>query len=771
MSKNRVKIVFVIFLFFQTFTTVVSAQNKVVKILHKNEPIYGALISDSATQKIIAISDMGGLAEIPIATKTIIIKALGFDVISYAMSRCESSCVVLLIENNQLLDQVVITESRSNKLQKRATTSLERIEPKLITQTAPISAEKIIERVSGVSVVDNQPNIRGGGGWSYGSGSRVQVLLDGMPMLSGDAGQVLWSFIPTEGIENVEIVKGAASVLYGSSALNGIIHFKSRAATIEPFAEVSISSGAYDLHKRKSIQNGRTNVTNVSSVYLQKFGNLEAKLTLNMLRDGGYLNFNNENRNRLGIGLKQIFPKKNIILGINALIQQGESNSFLLWENYERAHISLDGATTLNNSTRMALDPYFKWATNYGNHSINTRILTVDNQVDNGDPNNDQSNASTFVYGEYRFNSTIEKLQLKYDLGLVYNYTQTQSPLFLGFQTADNQSVYLQLERDFFEKLAFSGGVRWERFRLNDMIRTQPVLRTGLNYEVTKTTFLRTSFGQGYRFPSIAESYISTTVGPVSIFSNPNLQPERGNNLEFGIKQGWKIKNIQGIIDVALYRMRLYDMLEFTFAQWGSQVPPTYGAGFASLNTGLAQIQGVDISAVFKGQTGPIKWDGFMGYTLTSSKSLEPEKIYAKDSSGNELSYKSTSYNSENLRLKYRPLHQFKWDVMLEYQKFFLGIGGLFQSVTENIDAAFMEIPLTLFVKGIDTSMQENKSIINTLNIRIGMKIRANMNVSIIVDNLTNQEFHLRPGLMGPPRLMRFQFQYRISEKKEKKGT
>jgi outer membrane receptor protein involved in Fe transport len=214
--------------------------------------------------------------------------------------------------------------------------------------------------------------------------------------------------------------------------------------------------------------------------------------------------------------------------------------------------------------------------------------------------------------------------------------------------------------------------------------------------------------------------------------------------------------------------MRLYDMLEFTFAQWGSPVPPTFGAGFASLNTGIAQIQGVDISAVFKGQTGPIKWDGFIGYTLTSSKALEPEKVYAKDSSGNELSYKSTSYNSENLRLKYRPLHQFKWDLMMEYQKFYFGLGGLFQSVTENVDAAFLELPLTLFVQGIDTSMQENKSIINTLNVRIGMKIRHNMNISIIVDNLTNQEYHLRPGIIGPPRLARLQFQYRISEKRKK---
>lgn len=666
-----------------------------------------------------------------------------------------------------LLNQVIITESRNQKEQKRATTSIESIKPQLITQTAPISADKVIERISGVSVVDNQPNIRGGGGWSYGSGSRVQVLVDGMPMLSGDAGQVLWSFVPTEGIENVEIIKGAASVLYGSSALNGIIHFKSRPASEEPFVDISITGGVYDEHRREGLKNGRSGIGNVSSVYLQKFGNLEAKLTLNMLRDDGFLNFNDERRNRLGFGLKQIIPNKNIVVGTNVLVQDGTSSSFLLWETYENGTQSLDGANTINNSKRLAIDPYFHWTTKYGSHHFNSRLINIDNKVDNGDITNDQSNSSFLIFGEYRYHSEFEKIGLNYDIGVVASYTETQSPIFQGFQIAQNQSVYLQLEKMFFKKLSFSGGIRYERFQLNDIIKTQPVFRSGLNYELFKSTFLRASFGQGYRFPSIAESYIATTVGPVSIYPNPNLNPELGYNMEFGIKQGWKIKGLQGVFDVAFYQMRLYDMLEFTFAQWGDPLPPNFGAGFSSLNTGVGQIRGIDVSQIFKGTVGPIKFDGFLGYTLTSSRALEPDLIYGEDFSGNELSYMSTSSNTDNLRLKYRPLHQFKWDIMFEYQKFFIGVGGLYQSVAENIDVAFIDFPLSLFVTGIDTSLTENKSIISTLNLRVGMKIRTDMNLSVIIDNLTNQEFHIRPGIIGAPRLIRLQYQYRLNGRKK----
>ena len=51
-------------------------------------------------------------------------------------------------------------------------------------------------------------------------------MVDDMPLISGDAGQVQWSRIATENINQVEVIKGAASALYGSSALNGIINIR-----------------------------------------------------------------------------------------------------------------------------------------------------------------------------------------------------------------------------------------------------------------------------------------------------------------------------------------------------------------------------------------------------------------------------------------------------------------------------------------------------------------------------------------------------------------
>ena len=77
--------------------------------------------------------------------------------------------------------------------------------------------EILMNQSPGVQVVDGQANIRGGSGWSYNTGSRVLVMVDDMPLLSGDRGTVEWDMIPMENVSQIEVIKGASSVLFGST--------------------------------------------------------------------------------------------------------------------------------------------------------------------------------------------------------------------------------------------------------------------------------------------------------------------------------------------------------------------------------------------------------------------------------------------------------------------------------------------------------------------------------------------------------------------------
>ena len=129
-------------------------------------------------------------------------------------------------ETAKELGLIVVSAGKFEQRIEDVTVSMNVIKPKLIEEKNTTTMEDIIDQSPSVNIIDGQANIRGGSGWSYGAGSRVAVLVDDLPMLTADAGDVKWSFLPVENVEQIEVLKGASSVLFGSSAMNGIINVR-----------------------------------------------------------------------------------------------------------------------------------------------------------------------------------------------------------------------------------------------------------------------------------------------------------------------------------------------------------------------------------------------------------------------------------------------------------------------------------------------------------------------------------------------------------------
>ena len=101
---------------------------------------------------------------------------------------------------------------------------------------------------------------------------------------------------------------------------------------------------------------------------------------------------------------------------------------------------------------------------------------------------------------------------------------------------------YTQLEFRPLYRLKAVAGIRLEQNSLDGINdKLVPVLRAGLNWQAADFTFLRASFGQGYRYPSIAEKHASTTLGSVTIFPNPGILPESGRSLETGGNRDYRL--------------------------------------------------------------------------------------------------------------------------------------------------------------------------------------------------------------------------------------
>ena len=147
--------------------------------------------------------------------------------------------------SSELLDHVIVSAGRFEQSAKKVTVSVDVLPPRIIESRGTTSLETALEQSPGVSFVDGEPQIRSGSGFSYGAGSRVMMLVDDLPVLSGDAGRPTWGFLPLENIEQIEIIKGASSVLFGSAALSGVINIRTRYPDARPLTRVSVQHGVF----------------------------------------------------------------------------------------------------------------------------------------------------------------------------------------------------------------------------------------------------------------------------------------------------------------------------------------------------------------------------------------------------------------------------------------------------------------------------------------------------------------------------------------------
>ena len=142
--------------------------------------------------------------------------------------------------------------------------------------------------------------------------------------------------------------------------------------------------------------------------------------------------------------------------------------------------------------------------------------------------------------------------------------------------------------------------MRLEAYSLNgEAADYKPIFRAGATLKVLQGTFVRGSYGQGYRYPTIAERFIRFSSGTIGVFDNPDLKPETSENAEVGVKQAFKFKNFYGYLDISFFQQNYDNTIEYLFGFWDSTYTFAIG-GFKFLNTGKSRILGTDISLTGK---------------------------------------------------------------------------------------------------------------------------------------------------------------------------
>lgn len=720
------------------------------------EPLIGVIVTSAEGTG--AVTDVLGAYKIKVSTGTakITFTYTGYrtEIRDVTITEGQSQKLdVVMVSTSKELDIVVVSSGRYEQKIGEVPVSMEVIKPALIQNKNTTNINEIIDQTPGVNVTDDQANIRGGSGYSYGSGSRVLLVVDDMPMLSGDAADVKWNYLPIENVSQIEVMKGASSALFGSSALNGVIHFRTAYPTSTPQTTVTMFTGFYDNPPRPELKwwpNANPSFSGINFGHSRQIGNFDLVLGGHVFNDDGYRYLETEDRIRMNINTRYRFKKvEGLSAGINFNIMRTRGGLFILWENDSLAYMPMDSSIQHYTNFRYNIDPFIIYHGPKGHrHSLRTRLYVTDNNNDT-----EQGSFAEFYYGEYQYQYRF-KNSLAVTAGIVGTFTDVHSDMYLD-RKAHNVSGYVQFDRKFFDRLFVTIGARFEYFKMDttsteynlrvnnsDTITLpfRPVMRIGVNYQAAKATYLRVSYGQGYRFPCIAEKYIRTSAGGLEIYPNEELQPEYGQSAEIGIKQGISLGKWRGYADAAIFWMEYTNMMEFTFGAYGNPVTdPFFGFGFKSINVGTTRIRGVDFSLMGEGMVGPVSLTVLAGYTY-----MDPVSLTYNDSI--DTLFATANYNI----LKYRYKHLAKFDFEVGYRKFSFGLSMRYNSFMENIDQIFVDADN--IIPGVGRYRERFNTGDLVFDSRIMYRVNDMFRVAIITNNLFNREYSSRPADVKAPR-------------------
>lgn len=761
-----------------------------------DQPLIGVLVETDGGLK--TRTDMNGTFSLPVTSYPVTLSFKFFDFKTKTETVLEpmgdEKLVVTMTPLTQNLEGVVVSASRREQNIEDVPVSLDIIKPELIENKALNNVEEAVNQAPGAYAMDGQVSIRGGSGFSYGAGSRVLVVWNDVPLLSADAGDAKWQSIPIENVSQIEVLKGASSVLYGSGALNGIISLRDKEPTKVGETKLSYQTGVYDQPKRKSLRWSNKSLfsSQFNAYHGKMFDKFGYTVSVYDFRTDGFRAGEEQNRFRFnGSFIFKPEKVKRLKAGLNYSANVERKGLFIIWESDSLAYQPSGGtedpfsdtsSLSVTENIRLTLDPYVKWFDKFDNkHSIQNRWYYTDNRSQDG-----QSAAASMYYTDYKFERKF-KNDFVLTTGLTGIFNVVRSELY-GDHDSRNYALYAQLEKSF-GKLDITGGVRGEYFQQNELdpdsrvyfsndsttaVPVRPIFRLGANYELFEYTHLRVSFGQAIRYPSVAERYASTSIGALNIFPNPGLKPEKGWSAELGIKQGLKISNFKGFIDVAGFINEYQNMMEFTFGYFKpDSIPISFNPndpgypekwfGFRAENAENARITGVEVSINGTGNIGPVEVTALMGYTYMNPIVLNPDSAYVYGADGNG----GLSDTTSNM-LKYRFRHLAKGDIQLKYKKLMLGFTGRYNSFMENIDANFesgINVPLvgnTQVLPGLAEYREKNDNGDVVFDARIGYQINETFLLNFVVNNVFNEEYMTRPGDIRAPRqfLLRFQAKF-----------
>lgn len=425
-----------------------------------------------------------------------------------------------MLPSTQSLDETVVTGTLKPVSRLESPVPVEVYSPAFLKKNPTASVFDALQNVNGVRPQINCNVCNTGDIHINGlEGPYTLVLIDGMPIVSGLGTVYGLTGIPNSLIEQVEIVKGPASSLYGSEAVGGLINIitKNTLSAPEFFADGFVTGwGEYNLDVGSKFSLGEK---------------------ADVLIGVNYFNYNQ--------------PIDNNGDNFTDLTLQDRISIFQKW-NFERKDpriFSLAGRFFYEDrwGGEMQWTPAYRGGDEIYGESIYTRRwevlgkyqLPVDEKVLLSFSYNDHSQNSVYGNTQFLANQRIGFAQLTWDKSIGehdllfgsavrYNYYNDNTP---ATPTGDNiwiPSFFAQDEMAFASKHSFLAGIRYDYDKRHGNIFTP---RAAYKWKVSTNDILRLNLGTGFRVVNLFTEDHAALTGAREVVIAEELKPERSVNI------------------------------------------------------------------------------------------------------------------------------------------------------------------------------------------------------------------------------------------------
>ncbi len=612
-------------------------------------------------------------------------------------------------------EEVTVTAARREQTAQMAPASVMIINTRDLRERSVVTFDQALELVSGLDVYRasgisvQSLSIRGSSDVAGGGvGNRVLLLIDGRPALTSDSGGALWSLIPTSFIEQVEVVKGAFSSLYGSTAMGGVINVITRRPTYKSLTTVDLGYGLYKQpHPQLRFTNDPLEQSLLEISHSGRKGQVSYLFNFSRKQSDGYTeNTAYKFYNVFGKLLYDFRENRNLEVSLNWSTSDNDyphtwmSNlqPYRVLPKYrdDRQKKNVYSADVLYwavPNTKM------KYSSRFYFYRTASRSFFNENDPNYTIPGNQPFGLRTRVDADKFGNIT----QLDYFLndrhylilGLDAQIDRVFSDpdtIMYGDRQVNNVALYLQDEWEVTPNLTATLGLRYDWNHLvGGITQGQLSPKIALVYHPRSNLAVRMLLGQAFRAPSIAERFFQKELSGGTLFKpNPTLKAEK---MDFSMETGVRWHLGQWIdLDLAYFRYHYRDMIYWVEISAEEGVLYTL---FQVRNLNKAFMQGLEVTA-------HVGWSPY--FRAQASYTF----LDARDQSDNRL---------DDL-LAYRVRHSFSFSSTLSYGRFSLNLTGRYKSRVEEVFLYPMEKPDAFFVMNAKLQARVSEAVQLSLSLR-----------------------------------------------------